>query len=90
MPRSTLPRSAGRRSGGRPRKWADDRSKASIYWPASHRDVYEQRAAELGLSLNEYVIRTFAELHGLTEATITNGQLPLIGPDEDGELPLGA
>jgi hypothetical protein len=64
-------------------KWAGDgpRVPTTIHWPSTHRERHEREAAARGLSLNEYVIRTMAELSGL------------IAPTTDGEgeqLPLGA
>lgn len=60
-------------------RWGE-RSQVSIRWPVEHRTVYEREAAARGESLNEYVIRTFAELHGLANET---------ADDREGQLPLG-
>lgn len=49
--------------GPRPR-WGE-RSYVSVGWPKEHRRRYEREASKHGLSLNEYVIREMAKLHGL-------------------------
>ena len=57
------------------------RSPVKVYWPADHRERYEREAAARGLSLNEYLIRTMAHVHGLIDAKALEG---------DEQLPLGA
>lgn len=77
MPRAKgTPQRAGRKS-----VWGE-RSAVSIKWPVAHRKRYEQEAAALGLSLNEYVIRHMAVAHGLIEAGALEG--------DEQQLPLGA
>ena len=42
-----------------------ERAPVKVHWPAAHREVYDRAAREAGLSLNEYVIRAMARLHGI-------------------------
>jgi predicted HicB family RNase H-like nuclease len=69
-----------RRRPGPKSRWGV-RSPVSIRWPVEHRALYEAEAAARGVSLNEYVIRRFAELHGLADET---------GEGMQQQLPLGA
>ncbi|OLL69919.1 hypothetical protein Ae168Ps1_6339c [Pseudonocardia sp. Ae168_Ps1] len=54
-------------------------------WPEQHRHLYEDEAKKHGLSLNEYVIREMAKLHGLTVPSTTDDTTA----DQE-QLPLGA
>lgn len=63
---------------GRQPRWGEPTSAHTVRWPASHREVYEQRARARGMSFSEYVVRTMAELHDLELREETgNAQLPL-------------
>lgn len=52
---------------GPPPKWAalGGLVATQIRWPRAHREVYQRRADELGMSFSEYVVRTMAAAHGL-------------------------
>lgn len=58
--------------GRRPRY--GDRAPIKVHWPAVHREIYERRAAEAGLSLGEYLIQTMARAHSI----------PLPGDEDEG------
>lgn len=68
---------------GPPPKWGEPTSALTVRWPSSHREIYEERARELGISLSEYVIRVVAEAHGLAVRDV-----PTLGQQE--QLPLTA
>lgn len=53
------------RYGPIPRWGPEPRTPCKIHWPREHRERYETEASEAGLSLNEYVIRVMARVHGL-------------------------
>lgn len=63
---------------GRKPMWGP-RSPMTVHWPEEHRAQYERAAAEAGVSLNEYVIRRFAVLHGLIQPSeeVESAQLKL-------------
>ncbi|WP_214369776.1 hypothetical protein [Pseudonocardia sp. H11422] len=69
----------GRKPGPTPR-WGE-RQQVSVKLPVPHRAVYEQEAARLGISLNEYLVRFLAREHGL----LRSDQV-----EEQEQLPLGA
>jgi hypothetical protein len=52
--------------------------------PKPHRHVYEQRAAEQGIPLGDYVALVLAQAHELAEPDYINRDR------RQGELPLGA
>lgn len=66
---------------GRPALWDAPRRPVTIRWPEEHFERYQREAAAVGLSLNEYVIRTMAELHGVVAPS---------SAEEGEQLPLGA
>lgn len=53
-----------RKAGAKP-KWGEPTSALAVRWPQSHRELYEQRAVEQGLSFSEYIVRVLAEAHGV-------------------------
>lgn len=51
------------RRRGKPPK--GPRRQHTVRMPAEHYEVYVHRAAELGLDLNDYLVASLAEAHGL-------------------------
>ncbi len=83
MPKSSARPTRSVKPGPTPR-WGE-RSYVSVGWPKEHRSHYEREASKYGLSLNEYVIREMAKLHGLTVPPMTDDTTA-----EQEQLPLGA
>lgn len=77
-----MPRRPPLSNAGAKPKWGEPTSALAVRWPCSHREFYEQRAKEQGLSFSEYIVRVLAEAHGL--------KLPASGKESDGQLPLTA
>jgi len=68
-----------RRKPGPEPRWGE-RQQLSVKLPKHHREVYQAQADARGLSLNEYLVRLLAAVHGLwdgDEEVELQRQLPL-------------
>lgn len=74
---------AGRRPGTVPK---GDRSAITVRVPRTHRGVYEQQAADVGLPLSDYIGLLLARVHQLEDPEYVHRRRDL----NQVQLPLGA